>query len=238
MYVYVGMKKGLLLLLGLLWTLLCFSQEGILKEPIQDSLYREDQFYIGVTYNLLLNRPESLDQSDFSGGIHMGFIRDMPINKRRNLAIGLGIGYSFNVYNHSLFIGEEEQTEESVFLNLKGVNFSANKITTHLIEAPLELRWRTSIPDTHKFYRVYSGIRLGYLYHFKSSFNGEGITVKQTAVNELTRFRLGATFTFGWNTFNFHFYYSLNSLFDDKAILEEDEIGLNPMKVGLFFYLL
>ncbi len=235
------MKKFLLSIMCFFCLFLCVSQEtgsSVQEDKTLDSLYREDQFYVGVTYNLLLNRPTNITQSGFSGGVHLGFTRDMPVNKRRNIAIGLGIGYSVNVYNHNLFIGEEEGTEESVFTSLQGEDFDRNQITTHLVEAPLEFRWRTSVPDTHKFYRIYTGLRVGYLYHFSSNFKRSDLQIKQTKVNELNRWRFGATFTFGWNTFNFHFYYSINSLFDDTAVIEGDTIGFNPAKVGLIFYIL
>ncbi len=203
-----------------------------------DSLYREDQFYVGVTYNLLLNMPKDISQSGFSGGLHLGFIRDIPINKRRNVAIGLGLGYSLNVYNQNLFIGEEEETEQGIFISLDDVDFSTNRFATHLVEAPLEFRWRSSTPETHKFYRIYTGIRMGYLYSFQSRFKGSVGEVKQTKVEELNRWRIGATFTFGWNTFNFHFYYSVNSLFNDDAVIDGESVGLNTAKIGLMFYIL
>lgn len=208
------------------------------KSIVIDSLYREDQFYVGVTYNLLFNKPKGVSQSGFSGGVHFGFIRDMPINKRRNVAIGLGLGYSFNAYNQDLFIGEEEGTEQSIFSVLDGVEYNTNRFTKHLVEFPLELRWRTSTPETHKFYRIYTGIRMGYLYSFSSNFKQSGNQVRQSKVEELNKWRVGATFTFGWNTFNFYFYYSLNSLFDDKAMIQGNPVGLNTAKIGLMFYIL
>ncbi len=222
-----------------------FSSLGqeIIQDPqpevVLDSLYREDQFYVGVTFNLLLNRPSDVSQSGFSGGLHLGFIRDMPINKKRNVAFGLGVGYSLNVYNHNLFIGEEETTGQNVFARLQGTDFGINRFSTHLVEAPLEFRWRTSVPETHKFYRIYTGFKFGYLFYFNSNFKQADLRVKQTKVDELNRFRIGATFTFGWNTFNFHFYYSLNPLFNDKALLDDgDKVGLNTAKIGLVFYIL
>ena len=208
------------------------------KSIVIDSLYREDQFYVGVTYNLLFNKPKDFSQSGFSGGLHLGFIRDMPVNKRRNVAIGLGLGYSFNVYIQDLFIGEEEGTEKSIFSILDGVEYDSNRFTTHLLETPFEFRWRTSVPETHKFYRIYTGIRMGYLYSFNSNFKQPGNQVKQSKVEELNRWRVGATFVFGWNTFNFYFYYSLNSLFNDKAMIEGAPVGLNTAKIGLMFYIL
>ncbi len=234
------MKK--LLFIFCCCTVFLSSGQETLAKPDQDkgidSLYREDQFYVGVTYNLLLNRPNDVNQSGFSGGFHLGFTRDMPINKRRNVAIGLGLGYSINVYNHNLLINEEENTEQSIFSSLKGEEFSTNRFTTHLVEMPLEFRWRTSVPETHKFYRIYTGLKIGYLYHFRASFRQPGIEIDQTKVDELNRFRYGATFTFGWNTFNFHFYYSLNTLFDNNAVIEGEKVGLNPVRVGLIFYIL
>ena len=63
-----------------------------------DSLYREDQFYIGVTYNTLQNRPIGVTQNNFTPSFSIGILRDMPINKARNKAIAAGLGYSLNSY--------------------------------------------------------------------------------------------------------------------------------------------
>jgi len=221
-----------------------FAQErGVEKKEksiVLDSLYREDQFYMGFTVNLLLNKPEGISQSGFSGGLHLGFIRDMPINKRRNLAIGAGIGYSFNSYNQNLGISnEDEDTEGTLFLDLSDVDYERNRFTTHLVEAPIEFRWRTSVPETHKFYRIYAGLKMGYLFSFISNYiNDSGIQIKERDVTGLNRVRTGLTFTFGWNTFNFHFYYSLNPLFGEDAVLEQETVGLNVIKLGLMFYIL
>ncbi len=235
------MKSLFLFVCCYLFVFLGSAQENLLNstEPVAvDSLYREDQFYVGVTVNLLLNKPKGVSQSGFSGGMHLGFIRDMPINKKRNVAIGLGLGYSLNVYNQNLFIDEEEGTGGSIFTALDGVDYNTNRFTIHLIEAPFELRWRTSTPQTHKFYRIYTGIKMGYMSAFNSNFKQRGNQVKQTKVDELNRWRVGTTFTFGWNTFNFHFYYSLNPLFNNNATIQGEPVGLNTVKIGLMFYIL
>ncbi|WP_299432621.1 porin family protein [uncultured Aquimarina sp.] len=236
------MKRILLFLSLSLLTNYSFGQDVSLddpqKEEVLDSLYREDQFYAGFTFNLLWNTPSGVGQSGFSGGLHVGYTRDMPINKRRNIAIGLGLGYSVNTYGQNLFIGEDVETGQSIFRSLNGVDFDKNKFTTHLIESPLEFRWRTSVPNTHKFWRIYTGLRVGYLYHFDSKFEQPGNQVNQIKIDELDRWRVGATFTFGWNTFNFHFYYSLNPLFNDNARIGNEAVGLNVAKIGLMFYIL
>ena len=202
-----------------------------------DSLYREDQIYVGFSFNLISNKPSDVTQSGFSGGFHLGVIRDFPINKKRNLAFGAGLGWSINSYGHSLFIGEDLQGE-TIFRDLKGnIDYKDNDFVTQLIEVPLELRWRTSSPLTYKFWRVYTGLRLGYIYYFRSKFEQPGNTVIQTDVPELDRFRLGTSFTFGYNTFNFSFYYSLNPFFKDGR-LDGEEIGFSTIKIGLMFYIL
>ena len=207
---------------------------------IADLKYREDQFYAGFSFNLLLNRPVDVRQSGFSGGLHLGFIRDMPINKRRNIAIGLGLGYSSNIYNQNLGITEVVGKEATVFEAVASSDFNRNRFTTHLVEVPLEFRWRTSTPSVRKFWRIYTGMRLGYLYGFKSTLDRDGAKSVQTQFDELERIRLGATFTFGWNTFNFHFYYSLNSFFNKDALIDTtgEQVGVNALKIGLLFYIL
>jgi len=202
-----------------------------------DNLYREDQFYVGFTFNLISNKPQEISQSGFSGGIHAGFTRDFPLNKRRNIAIAAGLGWSLNSYSHNLFIGEDE-AGETIFRGLtRDIDYSTNRFSAQLIEAPVEFRWRTSTAETYKFWRIYTGLRFGYIYHFKSNFVQPGNQVIQTDVPELDRFRMGATFTFGYNTFNFHVYYSLNSLFPD-AQLNGETIDVSVFRVGLMFYIL
>lgn len=203
-----------------------------------DSLYREDQFYIGLTFHVLSDLPGEVSQKGFSGGFHAGFIRDWPLNKRRNIAIGTGLGWSINTYGQELFIGKSNEGN-TIFRDLAAleIDYNTNRFSTQLIEAPLEFRWRTSTPETYRFWRVYTGLRLGYVYHFKSSFLQDGNRVVQREVPELDKYRVGATFTFGYNTFNFHVYYSLNPFFTDARI-EDTPVGVSTFKLGLMFYIL
>lgn len=203
-----------------------------------DNKYREDQFYIGVTFNLLTNKPESISQNGFSGGLHLGYIRDMPINKQRNLAIGIGAGLSMNTYNQNLFVGEDT-SDTSIFKIIdSNQDYDKNWFSTYLLEAPVQLRWRTSTATNYKFWRVYTGLQLGYVYAYKFHFEETGNQVTQTDVPEFERYRLGLTFTFGYDTFNFHFYYNLNPFFNDQAQIDGQPIELNSFKLGLMFYIL
>jgi hypothetical protein len=233
------MKQVFFIIIGLFMSLPSLAQDrDSTVTKVIDSLYREDQFYIGLTFHLLKDLPETVSQSGFSGGLHFGFIRDFPLNRRRNIGLGAGLGWSVNSFGQELFIGEDANNN-TVFRNLnsEGINYDSNRFTTQLIEVPLEFRWRTSTPDSHKFWRVYTGLRLGYVYYFQSTFKQGGNQVIQTDVPEFDRFRIGTTLSFGYNTFNFHVYYSLNPFFKD-AKLGNSDIGITTFKVGLMFYIL
>src|SRR5690606_42143191 len=94
--------------IGLLFFSVMLSAQDSAYPDFQavDSLYREDQFYMGFTYNILQNMPEDMTQNKFSAGLYAGFLRDMPINDDRTVAIAVGVGYALQNYNHSLVISE------------------------------------------------------------------------------------------------------------------------------------
>jgi len=55
---------------------------------------------------------------------------------------------------------------------------------------------------------------------------------------DVTDFQYGLTLNFGYNTFNMHFYYSLNNLFDGAKTEAGEAIELRPLRIGLIFYIL
>ncbi|MGB3774608.1 MAG: porin family protein [Leeuwenhoekiella sp.] len=231
------MKYKLLLIFLSTFCLPVIGQQKV-QDSIGDQKYREDQLYVSITFNLLVNKPEGISQNGFSGGLHFGFIRDMPINKKRNLAIGLGAGLSMNTYNENLFIGEIEN-EETIFQVLPStLDYNKNWLTTYQLEIPLQLRWRTSTSTTYNFWRIYTGLQLGYVYAYKANFEQPGNSVIQTDIPELDRYKLGANFAFGYGSFNFYFYYSLTPFFRDALTVNGQSIELNTFKLGLIFYIL
>ncbi|MCY2685696.1 porin family protein [Salinimicrobium sp. TH3] len=215
------------------------AQEENVIPTVIDSLYREDQVYFSFTYNIVSGTPSEIRTSQFSGGFHTGFIRDFPINSRRNVALGLGLGWSIDTYGHNLYVGEAVEGEGTYFavLDRDRVDFNTNRFTTQSIDLPIQFRWRTSTPESYKFWRIYAGLRPGYVYYFQSKFVQDGNTYRESDVPEFEKLRLGATFTFGYNTFNFSLYYSLNSFFKDATVNNED-LDLRTFQLGLTFYLL
>ena len=200
-----------------------------------DSLYREDQFYIGVTYNTLQNRPLGVTQNNFTPSFSIGIVRDMPINKTRNKAIAAGLGYSWNSYNQNILISENNgKPEYSVIQD--GI-FDKNKLTLHSIDFPIEYRWRTSVPETHKFWRIYTGLKLSYLFYSQSNYQDSQTSYLVTGNPDINKIQYGTYLSVGYNTVNFNIYYGLNPIFK-SAELNGKAIDMTSLNFGFMFYIL
>lgn len=202
----------------------CFSQE---IKPIEiDSLYREDQFYASLSYNLIQNRPDGFKQFSFSPGISFGILRDIPISKNRHWAIAPGIGYSYN--NIKQFINSEEivgATENTSSENIR------TTITSHSVDFPLELRWRNSTPNSHSFWRIYTGFKTSYVFNSKLKLESTTESSKESISDEINRWQYGAYISVGFNTWNPYIYYGLNPIFKEGS-------KMSNFNVGFIFYIL
>ena len=234
--VSINMKLQIAFTLLFLCVTTLFSQEvAIDSSKVVDTKYREDQFYLAITYNLLANKPQDVSQTGFSSGFHFGYIRDFPLNKRRNFGLGLGLGASINSYNHNIYVFEDDKGNISYAnLNDLDLSYSKNKFATYL----LEVRWRTSTATEYKFWRIYTGFKMGYLVASSTKFKGSGGKVKNSNISDFNNLQYGLTFSAGYNTWNFHIYYSLNPILNKDAKLDGETIDMSAFKFGLIFYIL
>jgi hypothetical protein len=201
-----------------------------------DSLYREDQFYFGFTYNTLQGKPVGLSQNKFSVGLSAGFLRDMPISGDRTLAIATGLGFSYNNYNQNLFISESGQTPVYSIIDSKAA-YSKNKFKQLLIDVPIEFRWRTSTYESHKFWRIYGGFKFSYLLYNKSVFTDTESKIVVLNNKDFNKVLYGLYISAGYNTINVYAHYGLNSLFK-SAKIEGESINMKALNIGVIFYIL
>lgn len=198
-----------------------------------DERYFEDQFYLGLSYNFLLNHPEGSNQRNLSYGLSAGLIKDIPINPRGTYAIGIGAGIALNSYYSNLVAN---LSGDAIVYSIED-NITRSKLETHLIEFPLELRWRNSTIEEYKFWRIYTGIKAAYVAGARSKFVSD--TASDGFYNtDLSKFQYGLTLSFGYNTFNLHAYYALTNLFDGKASVNNEILQYKPLRIGLIFYIL
>jgi len=221
------------------WIVICFpffiiSQESSQNVNKVDTRYFEDQFYAGVTYNFILNRPDGVNQRNFSYGLQGGFIKDIPINSKRTMALGLGVGLALNTYYSNL---EASEGVNQIQYTINTGSFRRSKLETHLVEFPFEVRFRESTPEEYKFWRLYTGFKFGYVINARSKFIDEDI--KNSFNNpDIEKFQYGITLNLGYNTFNIHAYYSLSNLLNSEATLNGEGINIKPLRIGLIFYIL
>ena len=211
-----------------------FTQETNSKIPL-DSLYREDQFYASLTYNLAQQKPRGYSQRGFSTGLAFGFLRDMPINKNRTYAIAAGLGYSFNSFKHNLKISQS--ASGTVFEVVDAGDFDKNKLELHYLDVPLEIRWRQSTTESHKFWRIYTGFKLSYVLASKAVFENSLENQKILGIEQLNKVRYGAYVTVGWNAWNLYAYYGFNPMFKSGKTGNEN-VTLNSFNLGVMFYIL
>lgn len=237
---YQNNMRSLLYCFLLLFFFKGFSQENTIVQNASevkiDSLYREDQFYFAFTFNTLQDKPVGLSQSKFSTGFTGGFLRDMPINKKRTIAIASGIGLTYNNYNQNLSISESNQTPVYSIIDSK-IFFEKNKFAQLSVDIPIEFRWRTSTYESYKFWRVYAGLKMSYLVYDKSTFiEGQEKTVI-SGNKDFNKFIYGAYISTGYNSVNVYACYSLNPLFK-SAKINNDAINMKSLNVGVIFYFL
>lgn len=191
---------------------------------VVDSLFREDQFYVSISYNLVQNRPSGFKQFSFSTGITAGFLRDFPISKDRKWAIAPGVGYSYN--NIKQFVNSDE-----IFGDYGASENIRTRINSHGIEFPLEIRWRNAVPTNHKFWRVYAGFKATYIFDATIKFESSVGEEKSKILDDVNRWQYGAYLSFGFNTWNPYIYYGLNPIFKDGS-------EMRNFNLGFIFYIL
>ena len=200
------------------------------------SRYFEDQFYFGVTYNFVRNVPDGLTQRNLSYGLQLGAIKDIPLNSKGTIALGIGLGLGLNTYYSNLvaFKGSDDITYE---LSDNVTGFERSKLETHLIEFPLEFRWRNSTLEEYRFWRLYAGIKGAYVIGNRSKSVIDG--AKNGFYNsDINKFQYGLAINVGYNTFNIHLYYALTDLFKEGVAVDNQSIGFSPLRIGVIFYIL
>ena len=224
------MKKLLIFLM--LLPLISFGQEKL--KDVDLTFYREDQIYFGTSFMLLNSNQEKFKRQGISKHFQLGFVRDIPIISSGKLAIGLGLGYSFQDYNSNL-VRFNINNGSSIYI----VNYTLNqksKLSFNFIEFPISLRWRNSSPDNHQFWRVYTGFKFQRNFFSKLKYSS-GYT--KNISNEVNNWKKELYLSFGYNTWNFYFSYDLNQVMKNlRNQYSGKSFNITSLKIGLIFYIL
>jgi len=218
-----------------IWLLFCsfkfYAQE---ETPVlQDHKYYEDQFYIGISYISLINTENDIQNTGIPYNLSMGFIKDLPLNKKRNIALGIGIGYTFHNLKPNIAI-----INDDLDLSITD-SFSDYQIKSHNIEFPLEYRWRTSSATKYRFWRIYFGVSLIYNFKTNADFETNDEIFNYTDLSFFKQYNGSIYTSVGFGTWNFNIKYYLQNIFNDDVTTADDEpLSFNPLMMGIMFYIL
>tara|TARA_B100001248_G_C27249909_1_gene393283 strand:+ start:218 stop:772 length:555 start_codon:yes stop_codon:yes gene_type:complete len=182
-------------------------------------------------YNSLGDNLNNFKENKFSTSINFGFIRDIPLSKSGNFAIGLGLGIGINTFNNNLKLSN---SNTYILLNNREIP-QKNVFNFSEFQVPFEIRWRNSSIDNYKFWRIYAGLKYSRLFSSSYSFENEQESYKLVDI-PVNLDQLGFTLNIGFNTWNIGLYKSMNSLFNKK--IQSLPMDLEQFKLGLIFYIL
>ena len=222
--------KNYIFLFFSLFTLVHYGQA---ENDSIDLKYLEDQIYLSLNYTILINKPDDISQNGFSGGLTIGFIKDIPFNENRTYGLGIGLGYAYSAYIQNLKINEVNGVANFDV----ATDYTTNNFKLHSVEMPIEFRWRNSTPEKYKFWRVYGGVKFAYLIYSSSKYDDDTNIYKTKNISEFTKFQYGLILSAGYSTWNINLYYGLNSILNN-AKLNDENVNLNDISIGLKFYIM
>jgi hypothetical protein len=194
--------------------------------------FREDQVYLSIAYPYFSDAPGTLIQNKLSYAFSIGFIRDMPINSQRTLAVGVGLGFDQStLYNNTLFAQSGNSSNATLIEN----EYQQNYLRMQSLAIPLELRWRNATETKHAFWRIHTGVSVHFPMQLKSynkSLTGQVNTTKLPSKGSVLRWNIH----FGFNTWNISIAHDIQpwATFDAS----NKEFGMKFTKIGLIFYIL
>jgi hypothetical protein len=194
--------------------------------------FREDQVYLSIAYPYFSDAPSTLIQNKLSYAFSIGFIRDMPINSQRTLAVGVGLGFDqATLYNNTLFAQSGNSSNATLIEN----EYQQNYLRMQSLAIPLELRWRNATETKHAFWRIHTGVSVHFPMQLKSyvkTRTGQVNTTKLPSTGSVLRWNVH----FGFNTWNISIAHDMQPWATFNA--SNKEFNMKFTKIGLIFYIL
>ncbi|MDG1822200.1 MAG: outer membrane beta-barrel protein [Flavobacteriaceae bacterium] len=198
----------------------------------QDSApsFREDQIYLSVGYPFFSESSETLIQNKLSYALSFGFVRDMPINKSRTLALGMGLGWDMaTLFTNTRFFN----TSNSITASIIEEDYQQNYISVQSLAIPFEFRWRNATETNHAFWRIHAGVSLHVPLKLSSFYkDANGVSSRISLPSNSTVFRLNVHF--GFNTWNISLTHDLQPWTQTEGLV--DNINMRFSRIGFIFY--
>jgi len=231
------MRRGLLFVLLLsIWggTWAQSAADSVLLPQKPGPKYLEDQIFFQFTYIILKNLYPGIVQQGFSNSVAFGFIRDIPVNRRRNIGFGAGFGYERSIYYQNLKIEADPETGEIRYTLLRPDSYRLNAFGIKRLVFPLEFRLRGSTAEKFKFWRFYGGITWAYTVGAFSDYENDRVSLRYRRLKHLpSRFQYGLHAYAGYADLNAYLYVGLNDLFSPDVKIENRHVPLQDIRFGV-----
>jgi uncharacterized membrane protein YciS (DUF1049 family) len=207
------------------------------KAQDQDTFTEHLKTRIDIFTDLWQNTPDALNEKTINRGINIYSMYAFPI-KNSNFSIDLGAGFgSHNLYHDNNVLEKDEQgnTQFGVIpdtlANGAGINVNNAKMNFTYLDIPLEFKI-----ETENAIRAAIGFKVGMLINSMSKYKGDNyidgsgdeIKLKEKNLDNVNRFRYGATVRVGYKWIDLSAYYSLSTLFEENKGPE-----MYPVSVGI-----
>lgn len=199
--------------------------------------YLDDQLFVALTYNVLTSMPQQMNQYSFPNTISFGYVRDIPLNKRRNIGLGVGVGYSFHTYYTNLSMTKNDSGP--LISIMDSDQFKNNRFSMQSIDFPIQLRFRGSTAEKYRFWRVYAGVTPSWVVRTHATVKNDYMKVRYYNLPYLENWLFTANLQVGYGKFTLKADYTINTLF--KSSLVQDVPGLEDtrsLNFGLLVYIL
>ena len=207
----------------------------------QKTKYLDDQLYIGFTYNILTAMPDDVKNYSFSNTLSLGYIRDIPLNKRRNIGLGAGLGVGFHTYYTNVAMDCDEMGEWNMSI-LENGEYLSNRFSLQTLDIPIQVRFRGSTAEKYNFWRVYAGVTFSWIYKNSTTYKNELVKLRYYDIPYLNEWLYTANLQVGYGKFTVKVDYTLGSLFKKKYAGEtlpvKELSNMRSCNVGLLMYIL
>ncbi len=196
--------------------------------------YREDQLYINLSSIRAFDVQNNLRQVGLSYSYAFGYMRDIPLNKKGTIGLGVGLGYNRSriklTYDKASPFNELNSEISTDYL-------FESKVILNALQVPFEFRFRNSTATKYRFWRIYAGFTFNFLIRDKVEVKRNLLTDEYTNTDLFKDWDVGPHMSIGYGIWNFHLYYSVNNLFSNRAQRSYSGFETNYLKLGLQFFI-
>ncbi len=233
------MKK----LISLAILLLIFPAAPGFGQPLR--MRPADHITVDLFSDIWKNTPEGMDTKTINRGISVSLLYDLPLGRTNFTLAAGGAITSHNLYSNQSY-KYNSMLARYDFAGLTH-DYSKNKLSLNYFDIPVQLRYRSR--DLPHVFRIYAGIRAGYLINAHTKYTGQMAypppahssssydvirdgKYKEHRLGNIEKFRAGFTGLLGYGQANLHVYVPLMPVFTDNNASDMEAIS-----VGVSFIL-